>query len=224
MPLTHELIPNLSRTSSPAFTKTDYDPGNKYSVPKDYGITSFYWMTDKVSEQPDHDQGGFELLKTPEMKDLKVNFLEGGTQVMALALGGARLLDQHREPGGDRRGQAAADRRQAERRHDQLDYIERGVARRDRLRHGLERRHPPRDRVAQEEGPRDGLPRARGLDGVLGRQLGHPRRRRASRGRAQVDRLRARARRGRPRDELPPVSGAGEGHQGRRARRWPRTR
>jgi len=83
--LTPELIPNL-KNLSPAFTKTQYDPGNKYSVPKDYGITSFYWMTDKVSEKPKTIGECFELLKQPKMKDLRVNFLEGGTQVMALAL------------------------------------------------------------------------------------------------------------------------------------------
>ena len=83
--LTPELIPNL-KNLSPAFTKTQYDPGNKYSVPKDYGITSFYWMTDKVSEKPKTIGECFELLKQPTMKDLRVNFLEGGTQVMALAL------------------------------------------------------------------------------------------------------------------------------------------
>jgi spermidine/putrescine transport system substrate-binding protein len=85
MPLTHELIPNL-KNLSPAFTKTDYDPGNKYSVPKDYGITSFYWLTEKVSEQPKTIAECFDLLKDPKFKDLKVNFLEGGTQVMAIAL------------------------------------------------------------------------------------------------------------------------------------------
>jgi spermidine/putrescine transport system substrate-binding protein len=85
MPLTHELIPNM-KNISPAFTKTDYDPGNKYSVPKDYGITSFYWLTDKVSEQPKTIAECFDLLKTPAMKDMRVNFLEGGTQVMAIAL------------------------------------------------------------------------------------------------------------------------------------------
>jgi spermidine/putrescine transport system substrate-binding protein len=85
MPLTHELIPNL-KNLSPAFTKTSYDPGNKYSVPKDYGITSFYWLTDKVSEQPATIEECFDLLKTPKLRDLRVNFLEGGTQVMAIAL------------------------------------------------------------------------------------------------------------------------------------------
>jgi spermidine/putrescine transport system substrate-binding protein len=85
MPLTHELIPNM-KNIQPAFTKTDYDPGNKYSVPKDYGITSFYWLTDKVSDTPTTIAESFELLKDPKFKDLRVNFLEGGTQVMALAL------------------------------------------------------------------------------------------------------------------------------------------
>ena len=85
MPLTHELIPNLSNLSD-AFTQTDYDPGNKFSVPKNYGITSFYWLTDKVSETPASIKECFDLLKTPAMADKKVNFLEGGTQIMALAL------------------------------------------------------------------------------------------------------------------------------------------
>jgi spermidine/putrescine-binding protein len=85
MPLTHELIPNM-KNISPAFTQSDYDPGNKYSVPKDYGITSFYWLTESVSANPTTLAEAFELLKTPEFKDLRVNFLEGGVQLMALAL------------------------------------------------------------------------------------------------------------------------------------------
>ncbi len=85
MPLTHELIPNM-KNISPAFTQSDYDPGNKYSVPKDYGITSFYWLTDKVDVNPTTLAEAFEFLKSPEAKDLRVNFLEGGVQLMALAL------------------------------------------------------------------------------------------------------------------------------------------
>jgi spermidine/putrescine transport system substrate-binding protein len=85
MPLTHELIPNM-KNISPAFTQSDYDPGNKYSVPKDYGITSFYWLADKVDANPTTLAEAFELLKTPEFKELRVNFLEGGVQLMALAL------------------------------------------------------------------------------------------------------------------------------------------
>jgi spermidine/putrescine transport system substrate-binding protein len=83
--LNHELIPNLKNLSA-AFTQTEYDEGNKYSVAKDYGITSFYWLTDKVSDSPKTIGECFELLKDPKMKALNVNFLEGGTQVMALAL------------------------------------------------------------------------------------------------------------------------------------------
>jgi spermidine/putrescine-binding protein len=85
MPLTHELIPNM-KNIPPAFTQTDYDPGNKFSVPKDYGITSFYWLTETVSEQPKTIADCFELLKTPAAKEWRVNFLEGGPQLMALAL------------------------------------------------------------------------------------------------------------------------------------------
>jgi spermidine/putrescine transport system substrate-binding protein len=85
MPLTHQLIPNM-KNITPAFTQSDYDPGNKYSVPKDYGITSFYWLTDKVSATPTTLRECFDLLKTPEFRDMRVNFLEGGVQLMALAL------------------------------------------------------------------------------------------------------------------------------------------
>jgi spermidine/putrescine-binding protein len=85
MPLTHELIPNI-KNISPAFTQSDYDPGNKYSVPKDYGITSFYWLTDNVDANPTTLAEAFELLKTPEFNEVRVNFLEGGVQLMALAL------------------------------------------------------------------------------------------------------------------------------------------
>jgi spermidine/putrescine-binding protein len=85
MPLTHELIPNL-KNLSPAFTETTYDPGNKYSVPKDYGITSFYWLTDKVTADLTTLNDAFEFLKSPEAEPLRVNFLEGGVQLMALAL------------------------------------------------------------------------------------------------------------------------------------------
>ena len=83
--LNHDLIPNL-KNLSPAFTKTEYDPGNQYSVAKDYGITSFYWLTDKVKEPPTTIAESFELLKTADARGLKVNFLEGGTQVVGMAL------------------------------------------------------------------------------------------------------------------------------------------
>jgi spermidine/putrescine-binding protein len=98
MKLTKELIPNL-KNLQPAFTKTEYDPGNNYSVPKDYGITSFYWLTDKVSESPKTIGECFELLKSPKFKDLNVNFLEGGTQVMAIALSALDYSLNSEDPG-----------------------------------------------------------------------------------------------------------------------------
>lgn len=83
--LNRALIPNL-KNLQPAFTQLEFDPGNAYSVPKDYGITSFYWLTDKVSETPATIKEAFELLKTPKFRSLRVNFLEGGTQTTAIAL------------------------------------------------------------------------------------------------------------------------------------------
>ena len=83
--LNRDLIPNM-KNISPAFTKTEYDPGNVYSVPKDYGITSFYWLDEKVPNPPTTIKEAFDFLKTPEAKNLRVNFLEGGTQVVAIAL------------------------------------------------------------------------------------------------------------------------------------------
>jgi len=83
--LNRELIPNMGNIP-PAFTKTSFDPGNAHSVPKDYGITSFYWLTDKVSEQPRTMQEAFELLRTPKLRSLRVNFLEGASQIPPIAL------------------------------------------------------------------------------------------------------------------------------------------
>jgi spermidine/putrescine-binding protein len=83
--LNKALIPNL-KNIQPAFTKTEYDPGNNYSVPKDYGYTAFYWLDEKVPNPPASIAEAFEFLKTPEARELRVNFLEGATQVVALAL------------------------------------------------------------------------------------------------------------------------------------------
>lgn len=85
LPLTQDLIPNI-KNLSPAFRETEYDPGNKYSVAKDYGVTSFYWLTDKVSAQPTTIKEAFDLLKSPELKDVRVNVLEGSTQLIGMAL------------------------------------------------------------------------------------------------------------------------------------------
>ena len=62
MPLATSSSPT-SRTSSRRSRRSAYDPGNKYSVPKDYGITAFYWVNDKVPEPPTTIKECFELLK-----------------------------------------------------------------------------------------------------------------------------------------------------------------
>lgn len=82
--LNHELLPNL-KNLQPKFTKTDYDPGNVYSVPKDYGVTSFYWRTAVVKDQPKTIAEALEVLKGLP-KSTRVNVLEGSTQNLALAL------------------------------------------------------------------------------------------------------------------------------------------
>jgi spermidine/putrescine transport system substrate-binding protein len=82
--LDHSLLPNL-KNLQPKFTKTEYDPGNKYSVPKDYGVTSFWWRTAVVKDKPTTLKESFDVLKSLP-SSVRVNFLEGGTQVAAIAL------------------------------------------------------------------------------------------------------------------------------------------
>ncbi len=83
MPLDRALIPNLANIEE-TFTKSEFDPGNKFSVPKDYGVTSFFWRTAVVKEDPKTLAECYELLK--KYKDARVNFLEGSTQNFSLAL------------------------------------------------------------------------------------------------------------------------------------------
>jgi len=83
MPLTPELIPNMGNIQ-PAFRDPSFDPGNAHSVPKDYGITSFYWRTEVIRDQPRTLMDCFEVIE--QNPDARVNFLEGGTQVVAIAL------------------------------------------------------------------------------------------------------------------------------------------
>jgi spermidine/putrescine-binding protein len=86
MPLDHSLIPNL-KNLEPAFQKTIYDSGNKYSITKDYGITSFYYRKDVVKNPPDTIQGWFEIL--PKYKGKNINFIEGGSETWGMFMLGA---------------------------------------------------------------------------------------------------------------------------------------
>jgi spermidine/putrescine transport system substrate-binding protein len=87
--LNHDLIPNL-RNLKPAFADPRYDPGNRHSVPKDYGITSFWWRADAVKEEPHTLEEAFALLRT--LKGATVNFIESSNETInaALAASGAR--------------------------------------------------------------------------------------------------------------------------------------
>jgi spermidine/putrescine-binding protein len=94
MPLDHSLIPNL-KNLDPAFTKTKYDPGNKYSITKDFGITSFYYRKDVVKDPPNTLSGWFEML--PKYKGKNINFIEGGSEiwgVLMLAAGHSEQSDK----------------------------------------------------------------------------------------------------------------------------------
>ena len=93
MPLDHSLIPNL-KNLEPAFTKLKYDPGNKYSVTKDYGITSFYYRTDVVKNPPTTIQGWFQEL--PKYKGKNINFIEGGSETTGACSCSARARTRRR--------------------------------------------------------------------------------------------------------------------------------
>jgi spermidine/putrescine-binding protein len=86
MPLDHKLLPNL-KNLEPAFQNTNYDPGNKYSITKDYGITSFYYRKDVVKDPPDTIQGWFQIL--PKYKGKNINFIEGGSETWGMFMLGA---------------------------------------------------------------------------------------------------------------------------------------
>lgn len=48
--LDHSLIPNMSLIE-PQFLNLAFDPGNRYSIPKDYGTTGFGYRSELVSEE-----------------------------------------------------------------------------------------------------------------------------------------------------------------------------
>jgi spermidine/putrescine-binding protein len=84
--LDHSLIPNLKNLEA-SFRETKYDSGNKYSITKDYGITSFYYRADVVKDPPKTIQGWFDIL--PKYKGKNVNFIEGGSETWGMFMLGA---------------------------------------------------------------------------------------------------------------------------------------
>jgi spermidine/putrescine-binding protein len=82
-PLDHSLLPNL-KNLEPKFTKNAWDPGNKHSITKNFGVTSFYYRKDVVPQPPDTLLGWWQLL--PKLKGKTINIIEGSSSAMSLAL------------------------------------------------------------------------------------------------------------------------------------------
>src|SRR4029078_1452124 len=82
-PLDHSKIPNLKSRGAQC-RKLSYDPGNKYSVPKDAGVTAFTYRTDRVKSTLNSWKDFFDFL--PHAKGLHVNFIESPAEVIGVAL------------------------------------------------------------------------------------------------------------------------------------------
>jgi spermidine/putrescine transport system substrate-binding protein len=83
MPLDHSRIPNL-KYLAPHWRNLPFDPGNKYSVMKDVGVTCFAYRTDKVKKSIRSWKEFFDFL--PHAKGLNVNFLESPAEAIGVAL------------------------------------------------------------------------------------------------------------------------------------------
>jgi spermidine/putrescine transport system substrate-binding protein len=62
-PIDWSLIPNARRNLSSKFKSQPYDPGNRWSVAKDWGTTGFVYRTDLVKERPTTWKQFFDLMK-----------------------------------------------------------------------------------------------------------------------------------------------------------------
>ncbi len=195
MKLDHGLIPNL-KNLEPAFTKTKYDPGNKYSVTKNYGITSFYYRKDVVQDPPTTLAGWFEAL--PRYKGKTINLIEGGSEIWGVIM----LAAGHHEDSTNE-----ADYKDALKlalsvkpaiTTNQLDLHRAARPGAHRHRRGLERGRAARRTRGEEEGHRHRLHRHPGHGRVLDGQLDDRRGGEEPGGRPQVDQLRPAAQGRRP--------------------------
>jgi spermidine/putrescine transport system substrate-binding protein len=62
-PIDHSKLPNVKKYLDAKFRSTPDDPGNKWSVAKDYGTTGFMYRTDKIKERPKTWKQFFALFK-----------------------------------------------------------------------------------------------------------------------------------------------------------------
>jgi spermidine/putrescine-binding protein len=81
--LNHALLPNLKNVL-PQFDGKGYDPGNRFSVPKDYGITSFFWRPAAVRTPLRTLMDGFAAIRANP--HVRVNLIESPNELINAAL------------------------------------------------------------------------------------------------------------------------------------------
>lgn len=82
--LNHALLPNL-KNLEPKFRSLPYDPGNRYSVAKNFGVTSFYWRSAVVKTPPKSIKEGFDVLRSLP-SSARVNFVDSASDVAVIVL------------------------------------------------------------------------------------------------------------------------------------------
>lgn len=81
--LDHALLPNARQVAAP-FLDRDFDPGNRYTLPREYGAAGFGYRRDKVREQPRTWADFFRLL--PRYERRGVGLIEGAVENVYLAI------------------------------------------------------------------------------------------------------------------------------------------
>ena len=81
-PLDHSKIPNL-RNLKPLFTKTTYDPGNKYSAAWQWGTVGLMYRRDKVK---DADVANWDIIFDPKKNPGPFYLIDSVREMMGIAL------------------------------------------------------------------------------------------------------------------------------------------
>ncbi|WP_326595387.1 ABC transporter substrate-binding protein [Streptomyces sp. NBC_01803] len=82
--INRDLIPNLANLPS-SYEENDYDPGNRFTIPKNVGLASFWYRPSAVpDENPQNLLDCFEMIS--RHPDARVNFFAGAREVFAIAL------------------------------------------------------------------------------------------------------------------------------------------
>lgn len=84
LPLEHSLLPNLANLD-PLWRNLIYDPGNEFSVVKNYGITTFWYRNDIVHETPRTWPEFYDLIPRYGARG-GIGLLDSGEEIVPLAL------------------------------------------------------------------------------------------------------------------------------------------